>query len=114
MAQQARTQVRELPAREATGPKINWDDTQMKSSYANVCNAVGTREEVVLFFGLGNPSQSGGPEITVSLSQRVILSPFAAKRLATLLNNVVTQYEARWGSLEVAATQAAPPSETTA
>ncbi len=109
MAQQAKSEVRELPQREATGPKINWDDTQMKSSYANVCNAIGTREEVVLFFGLGNPSQSGGQQITVSLSQRVILSPFAAKRLATLLNNVVNQYETRWGALDVGNVAAADP-----
>lgn len=95
MAQDAKATVEELPGQ----PKINWDDTQMKSSYANVCNAVGTREEVVLFFGLSNPSQSGGPEVTVQLSQRVILSPFAAKRLVGLLSNVVDQYESRWGAL---------------
>ena len=33
-------------------PKIDWDDSNMKSSYANVCNVNGTREEVVLFFGI--------------------------------------------------------------
>lgn len=84
-------------------PKINWDDTQMRSSYANVCNAVGTREEVVLFFGISNPSQAPEPGISVQLSQRVILSPYAAKRLATLLSNVVDQYESRWGKLEARA-----------
>ena len=81
-------------------PKIDWDDSQMRSSYANVCNAVGTKEEVVLFFGISNPSQSPDAQIAVQLSERVILSPFAAKRLATLLNNVVDQYETRWGKLE--------------
>jgi hypothetical protein len=89
--------VREL--REGQAPKINWDDSQMRSAYANVCNAVGTREEVVLFFGISNPTQSGEPQISVQLSQRMILSPFAAKRLATLLNNVVQQWESRWGGL---------------
>ena len=84
-------------------PKINWDDSQMTSSYANVCNASGTREEVVLFFGISNPSQTGEPQVSVQLSQRVILSPFAAKRLAALLNNVVEQYEQRWGQLADAA-----------
>ena len=87
------------PAAPAGTPKIRWDDTQMTSSYANVCNASGTREEVVLFFGISNPSQTGEPEVNVQLSQRVILSPFAAKRLAALLNNVVDQYEQRWGAL---------------
>jgi hypothetical protein len=80
----------------------------MRSAYANVCNAVGTREEVVLFFGISNPSNNPQPEITVQLSQRMILSPYAAKRLAMLLTNVVQQYETRWGSLEAAAAQAAP------
>ena len=80
-------------------PKINWDDSAMNSSYANVCNASGTREEVVLFFGISNPSQTGEPEVSVQLSQRIIMSPFAAKRLAQLLNNVVEQYEQRWGGL---------------
>ena len=84
-------------------PKISWDDSKMESSYANVCNASGTREEVVLFFGISNPSQTGEQEIAVQLSQRVILSPFAAKRLASLLNNVVNQYEQRWGALADAA-----------
>ena len=83
----------------AQTPKINWDDSKMSSSYANVCNAAGTREEVVLFFGISNPSQTGEPEVSVQLSQRVIMSPFAAKRLAALLNAVVKQYEDRWGQL---------------
>jgi hypothetical protein len=81
-------------------PKIKWDDSKMTSTYANVCNANGTREEVVLFFGISNPSQTGEPEVSVQLSQRVIMSPFAAKRLAALLSNVVAQYEQRWGALE--------------
>ena len=83
-------------------PKINWDDAQMQSTYANVCNAVGTREEVVLFFGISNPPQTEGVDLSVKLSNRVILSPHAAKRLANLLGNVVSQYEQRWGALEIA------------
>jgi hypothetical protein len=43
-----------IPAAEAApaGPKIRWDDSQMQSSYANVCNVASTREEVVLLFGV--------------------------------------------------------------
>jgi predicted secreted protein len=99
--------------RPAQTPKINWDDTQMKNSYANVCNAVGTREEVVLFFGLSNPSQTGDAEVTVQISQRVILSPYAAKRLANMLDNVVKQYESRWGPLGDIGTTVPPATEAT-
>ena len=42
------------------------------------------------------------PELTVKLSDRIIMSPFAAKRLAQLLDNVVRQYEGRFGSLDTA------------
>ena len=90
----------EEKVRSIQGPKINWDDSQMQSTYANVCNAVGTREEVVVFFGISNPPNVEGVDLSVKLSNRVILSPHAAKRLANLLGNVVTQYEQRWGKLE--------------
>lgn len=101
MAEQAKTNVQDIQTAQA--PKIEWDDSKMTSTYANVCNAVGTREEVVLFFGISNPSQTGEADVAVQLSDRVILSPFAAKRLAGLLNNVVKQYEGRWGSLDPSA-----------
>jgi hypothetical protein len=61
----------------------------------------------VLFFGISNPSQTGQPEVSVQLSQRVIMSPFAAKRMAALLGNVVKQYEERWGQLGEAVGEAA-------
>jgi hypothetical protein len=105
---QEKEKVRELKTGE--GPRITWDYSGMRSSYANVCNAQGTREEVTLFFGITHPSQQGDqPGATVQLNERVILSPFAAKRLAALLGRVVEQYEARFGSLgEVPAVEAVP------
>ncbi len=81
------------------GPKIRWDDSQMHSSYANVCNAASTREEVVLLFGINQAWQAGQAEIPIQLSNRIIVSPHVAKRLATLLENVLKEYETRFGSL---------------
>ena len=83
------------------GLKIRWDDTNMKTSYANVCNVASTREEVVLLFGVNQAWQAGQPEIPIQLSDRIIVSPFAAKRLAILLDNVLKQYEARFGVLNI-------------
>jgi hypothetical protein len=83
-------------------PKIKWDDGKMRSVYANVCNVASTREEVVVLFGTNQAWKGSEEEVTVELSDRVILSPFAAKRLALLLNNVVSQYEARFGALDAA------------
>ena len=29
-------------------PQISWDDSKMQTTYANVCNVLGTREEIML------------------------------------------------------------------
>ena len=89
-------------------PKIVWDDSKMNSTYANVCNVTGSREEMVFFFGISNPATTGEPEVRVQLSDRIILSPFAAKRLSVLLNNALSQYEAKFGSLNVTGATPAP------
>lgn len=81
------------------GPKIRWDDTNMKSAYANFCNVASTREEFVLLFGVNQAWQGGQAEIPIQLTDRLIMSPFVAKRLALLLTNVVREHETRFGSL---------------
>jgi len=88
---------------EITGapPKVKWDDTNMKTSYANVVNASSTREEVTLLFGTNQTWHAGQREFNVLLSDRVILSPFAAKRLTLLLGAVVAEYEKRFGALNI-------------
>ncbi len=91
---------------EVEGAKIKWDDSNMKSSYANVCNVTSTREEVVMLFGINQAWNRGQKEITIQLTDRVIISPYAAKRLATLLEGVVSEYEKRFGTLNVDAQNA--------
>jgi len=82
-------------------PNIRWDDSDMGTSYANVCNVSSSREEVTLLFGTNQTWHTGQSEFTVKLSDRVIISPFAAKRLLALLQNVVGQYEDRFGELDI-------------
>ena len=82
-------------------PTITWDDSEITNCYANVCNVSSSREEVVLVFGVNKAWERNPGDIQVKLSSRVILSPFAAKRMAMLLNNVMQQYEARFGSMDV-------------
>jgi hypothetical protein len=49
----AEERATETPAPQAAAaPTVRWDDAQMQTSYANACNVVSTREEVVLFFGI--------------------------------------------------------------
>ena len=88
-------------AADAAGVKIRWDDSQMKSAYANVCNVSSTREEVVLMFGVNQAWQRGQAEVVIQLTDRLILSPYAAKRLSLLLQGVMREYETRFGELPV-------------
>ncbi|MBI3896327.1 MAG: DUF3467 domain-containing protein [Acidobacteria bacterium] len=81
--------------------QVKWDDVNMKSSYANVCNAMSTREEVVLMFGVNQAWHAGQKEVTVQLTDRIILSPHAAKRLSLLLSNLIKQHEERFGQLAI-------------
>jgi Protein of unknown function (DUF3467) len=89
---------------DTAGMKIKWDDSNMKSSYANVCNVTSTREEVVILFGMNQAWNRGQKEVTIQLTDRIVISPYAAKRMSMLLNNVVTEYEKRFGTLNIDAT----------
>ena len=81
------------------GTRVRWDDSDMSTSYANVCNVSSTREEVTLLFGTNQSWHTGQEEVVIKLSDRLIVSPYAAKRLSKLLTNIVDQYEQRFGAL---------------
>lgn len=84
----------------ASAPRVRFDTSDMKTAYSNMCNISSTREEVTLLFGTNQSWHAGENELTVRLSDRIILSPFVAKRMATLMANVVDNYENRFGSLD--------------
>lgn len=90
------------PARKAADmQKVVWDDSRMNTSYSNVCNVLGSREEITLLFGANQAWHAGQKEVKVLLSDRVVLNPYAAKRLATLLERVLKEYETRYGELKI-------------
>lgn len=82
--------------------KITWDDSNMATVFANVVNVLQTREEIAILFGTNltwNAFESR--EITVNLSNRIVLTPHAAKRLSELLANRLREYESRFGALKL-------------
>jgi hypothetical protein len=81
--------------------KIRWDVDRMQTTYANVCNVSSTREEFTFLFGINKAWNPEKRELTVDISDRVILNPFAAKRLAILLRNIVRQHESRFGEIRL-------------
>lgn len=104
-SRETQTKSPDMPRAEAVPagaqPRIKWDDSNMRSSYANVCNVSSTQEEVVLMFGINQAWNAAQREVTVQLAERVILSPYAAKRLANVLGNVMREYESRFGDIRV-------------
>jgi Protein of unknown function (DUF3467) len=83
-----------------TQVQLRMDTSNLKSTYCNVCNATSTREEVVLTFGVNQDWDLAPQMREVQLHHRIILSPFAAKRLQELITKLVHDHEARWGELK--------------
>ena len=94
----------EVATAEALGnqPTIHWDESEMQSVYANVCNVMGTREEISLVFGSNQTLQpKPGGEVNIKVSNRVMLTPHAAKRFALLLKMGLDQYEQKFGEIKL-------------
>ncbi len=82
--------------------KVLWDDSKMSTNFANVVNMQSTREQVDLFFGTNQTwNVANEAEVKVELSNRIILTPHAAKRLWLALGNILKEHETRHGALEV-------------
>lgn len=89
------------PAAGAGPQRVVWKDDNMSSSFANVVNVFSTREEMTLLFGTNETwNAMNSDELVVNLSDRIVLTPFAAKRLSILLDRRVKEYEERFGKLE--------------
>ena len=101
----AKRSVRPLPgqpAPEGAQPSVQWNDEAMTTHFANVVTVQSTREQVDLFFGMNRTwNVAGAGQVAIDLTNRIILSPFAAKRLWIALGGVLREYEARHGTLDI-------------
>lgn len=84
----------------AVQPKINWNVDNLKSSYVNFANANSSRDEVVFNFGVNNSWDRAVKEVDINLEHRIVMSPFAAKRLSELLLKLLAEYEGRYGEVK--------------
>lgn len=87
---------------EVGGIKINWHDDKMESHYANIGTATANREEFFLLFGTHQHWRGDLKEtknVDVDLAHRIVMSPFAAKRLAIILNQSIKVYEDQFGKI---------------
>lgn len=88
--------------RAATIPpsQVKFDTSNLKSSYCNVCNGSSTREEVVINFGVNESWDMGHEKLLVMLQHRVVMSPYAAKRLRDMMNRLIDEHETKYGKLD--------------
>lgn len=101
-------------AEASAAPHVRWDDANMVTTYANICNVAGTREEVSLFFGTNVSWQGGQEEVRVRLDHRMLINPYTAKRLHLMLTNLLQEHERRFGSIQLdTVPSAAPPASGT-
>ncbi len=86
---------------EIGGVRVAWDDSDISSQYANIATATANREEFFLLFGTHQNWRGNEKENTVKvkLSNRIVLSPFAAKRLMLILQHSINAYESKFGKI---------------
>ena len=76
-----------------------WPSRRSNTRAAFNRNATSTREEVVLNFGVSNNWDRTPRDMEIELAHRIVLSPFAAKRLSGILTKLIGEYESRYGEL---------------
>ncbi len=84
------------PGTQAT---VQIDESNAAACYANFCRVSSTPEELVLDLGL-NANPFGAATTKVSISQRIILNHYTAKRLLSALSMALQRHEQAFGVLE--------------
>ena len=86
---------------------VVWNDANMKNLYANATNVIAGREEVIMLLGVNNAWQMGQEKVNVDIAERVMMTPFTAKRLAIMLSATLRAYEAKYGEIDIGLSNAA-------
>lgn len=89
-------------------PGIVLDSANMRNTYANVINVTGNREEFSFLFGMNQSWGADQNELKVQMTDRIVVNPFSAKRLAKLLNDLIKDYESRYGTIHIETKQPTP------
>lgn len=81
--------------------EVVWNDANMKNTYVNATNVVAGREEVIMLLGVNNAWQRGQEKVNVDIAERVMMTPFTAKRLAIMLSATLRAYESKYGTIDI-------------
>jgi hypothetical protein len=81
--------------------QLQVDDSQAGVVYSTTARVWGSAEEINLDFAGPIRPTGQGNVARLKIDQRVVLNPWAAKRLAIALSQAVTRYEQTYGVLEI-------------
>lgn len=73
----------------------------MQVEYPDTFNILATREEFSLLFGKGEELVPGEACRNVRIADRIIMTPVAAKRFSLILSDLLRNYEARFGQIDI-------------
>ncbi len=80
--------------------QIQVDDAQTPVTYSSTVRVWGSAEEINLDFA--GPLRPTGPKSArLKIDQRMVLNPWAAKRLCLAMNQAIARYEKAYGTLEI-------------
>jgi len=80
--------------------QVKIDDSKVTSTYSTTVRVWNSPEEINLDFA-GPLRQLSSKDAVLKIEQRIIVSPFSAKRLAIALAQAVARYEHTYGTLEL-------------
>ena len=87
------------PQQQQVQQTLNVDDSAVIAGYANFCRVSSTPEELILDLGL-NPNPYAQGNVTVKVTQRIIMNHYTAKRLLSALSMALQRHEQAFGVLE--------------
>jgi hypothetical protein len=82
-----------------TTQEIQFEDANVKASYANFCRVTGTPEELIIDFGL-NTQPVGVPTNPIVVSERIVTNFYTAKRMLVALHATIQRHEQIFGVIE--------------
>ncbi len=80
--------------------QLQIDDRNTPSAYSGNARVWGTAEEIFLDFSQGL-RPAGQNALRLKIDHRVVMNPWAAKRLAVTLGQTIQRYEQTYGALEL-------------
>lgn len=87
----------------ADQPKVNVNDAQMTTTYANAFRQHANQQEVIIDLGVNvaHKDASGQVQMHFNIDNRLVMNYVTAKRLAGTLGQIVQQYERQNGEIKI-------------